>query len=355
MTPRTWTLLCLLLVAILAISNLAWGQASTAGELSGTVTDPTGAVIPKAAITISRPSTGFSRSITAGEDGSFDIADLQPGDYTLRASANGFSDAVYNGVTILTGRTINLKVKMAVGSSTQTVEVSSQPQNLETTTNTLATTINPDSVQDLPLNGRDALPFAQLVSGAQSGGDQRFTTFNSMPNAALNITVDGMNDNFQRYRTSTTGFYDAAPLRIGAIDEVTVSTNDLTADAGAEGGATLRFELKRGTNKFHGNAFWQTQNSAFNANTWLNNAQGVKKAPYHINDFGGSLGGPIWKNRIFFFGNYEQEYVPGNQLATPQYSPLPPSPVTSPIRALTAPNTQSICSTSLLPTVSPHP
>lgn len=308
------TIVSLLLLTLLcAASPRLRGQATTAGELSGIVTDPTGAVIPGASLTISRPSTGFSRTVSANADGSFDIADLQPGTYSLRASAKGFSDAVYNGVAIFTGRTLNLKVKMAVGTSTQTVEVSSQPETLETTTNTLATTINPDAVQDLPLNGRDALPFAQLVSGAESGGDQRFTTFNAMPNAALNITVDGMNDNFQRYRTSTTGFYDAAPLRIGAIDEITVSTNDLTADAGAEGGATLRFELKRGTNKFHGNAFWQTQNSAFNANTFLNNAQGVKKAPYHISDFGGSLGGPIWKNRIFFFGNYEQEYVPGNQ------------------------------------------
>ncbi|HEX3985388.1 MAG TPA: carboxypeptidase-like regulatory domain-containing protein [Acidobacteriaceae bacterium] len=313
MTNRRTTVFLLLFALFCAAPCILRGQATTAGALSGTVADPTGAVIPNAALTISRPSTGFTRSVTASADGSFDLPDLQPGEYTLRASAKGFSDAVYNGIAIFTGRTINLRVKMAVGTSTQTVEVSSQPQTLETTTNTLATTINPDSVQDLPLNGRDALPFAQLVSGAQSGGDQRFTTFNGMPNAALNITVDGMNDNFQRYRTSTTGFYDAAPLRIGAIDEVTVSTNDLTADAGAEGGATLRFELKRGTNKFHGNAFWQTQNSAFNANTYLNNAQAVKKAPYHINDFGGSIGGPIWKNRFFFFGNYEQEYVPGHQ------------------------------------------
>ncbi|HEY1499284.1 MAG TPA: carboxypeptidase-like regulatory domain-containing protein [Acidobacteriaceae bacterium] len=318
MTPKKW-MVPFLLLAIGCVAPLLYGQASTSGTLSGTVTDPSGAVIRNATLTISQASTGFSRAVTANDSGEYTFSDLQVGNYALKVTAQGFSDATYNGVVIPTGRVVNLNVKMSVGSATQTVEVSDQAEVLETTTNTLATTINPDSVQDLPLNGRDALPFAQLVAGAQSGGDQRFSTYNAMPNAALNITVDGMNDNFQRYRTSTTGFYDAAPLRVGAVEEVTVSTNDLTADAGAEGGATLRFQLKRGTNHFHGNAFWQTQNSAFNANTYANNAEGIKKPIYHISDFGGSLGGPIWKNKVFFFGNYEQEYVPGNQTA---YAPI---------------------------------
>lgn len=312
MTQRRWLLLSFFLIALCSASTKLSGQASTAGQLTGTVSDPSGAVLPGASVTISQASTAFSRTVTTGAGGTYNIPDLEPGEYVLRVTAKGFSDAEYTGVQVQTGRTMNLNVQMKVGSASQTVEVSSQAEVLETTTNTLATTIAPDAVQDLPLNGRDALPFAQLVAGAQSGGDQRFTTFNAMPNAALNITVDGMNDNFQRYRTSTTGFFDAAPLRLGSVDEVTVSTTDLTADAGAEGGATLRFELKRGTNKFHGNAFWQTQNSAFNANTFANNAQGIPKAKFHISDFGGSLGGPIWKNKIFFFGNYEQEYVPGN-------------------------------------------
>ena len=312
MTLRRWIVLTLLPALLCAAPRLVFGQAQTAGELSGTVTDPSGAVIPGAAVTLTRPSTGFSRSLIANGSGEYDFPDLQPGQYILKASAKGFTDVQVNDVVVQTGRPLNLNVRMTVGRATQTVEVSSASEVLETTTNTLSTTINSDAVQDLPLNGRDALPFAQLVAGAQSGGDQRFTTFNAMPNASINITVDGMNDNFQRYRTSTTGFFDAAPLRLGAVDEVSVSTSDLTADAGAEGAATLRFELKRGTNHFHGNAFWQTQNSAFNANTYTNDAQGVPKSPFHISDFGGSLGGPIWKNKVFFFGNYEQEYVPGN-------------------------------------------
>jgi hypothetical protein len=309
MKRRSWIVLSMLFLAV----RVACGQATTAGQLAGTVTDSTGAVVPGTILTLSQPATTFSRTVTSNANGSFTFSNLEPGQYVLKASAKGFADAVYNDVTVVVGRTLDLNVQMRVGSSTQTVEVSGLGETLETTTNTLATTINTTSIQDLPLSGRDALPFAQLVPGAQSGGDQRFETYNALPNAALNITVDGMNDNFQRYRTSTTGFFDAAPLRIGAIDELTVSTDDLTADAGDEGAVTLRFEIRKGTNQFHGNAFWQTQNSAFDANTYLNNAQTpiVPKTPFHISDFGGSLGGPIWRNRIFFFGNYEQEYQPG--------------------------------------------
>ncbi len=315
MTQKSWANLFLLSVLLLPIPiQIAYGQATTAGTLSGTVADASGAVVPGATLTLSQPSTGFSRMIVSGPDGSYTFADLSAGQYVLTVKAKSFADVIYNDVTVLTGRVLNLNVRVKVGTSTQTVEVSGQGEVLETTTNTLATTITADAVQDLPLNGRDALPFAGLVAGAQSGGDTRFTTYNAEPEASINITVDGMNDNFQRYRTSSTGFFDAAPVRIGAVDEISVSTTDLTADAGAEGANALRFQIKSGSNQFHGNAFWQTQNSAFNANTFFNNAQSpvIAKAPYHISDFGGSIGGPIWKNKLFFFGNYEQEYVPGS-------------------------------------------
>jgi len=257
---RTVVLSIAIFLPISTASMLA--QATTAGSLAGTVTDPSGSVIPNATLTILQPATGSTTKQTTSSEGGYIFPNLQVGTYRLTISAQGFAEAVYNNVVISIGRSSNLNVALKVGSSNQEVQVNSNGELLETTTNTLSTTIAPDAVQDLPLNGRDALPFAQLTPGAQIGGDERFTTFNALPNAALNITVDGMNDNFQRYRTSTTGFYSAAPLRLGAIEEVSVATNNLTADAGAEGSVTLRFQIKRGTNKFHGNLFWQHQNSA---------------------------------------------------------------------------------------------
>ncbi len=303
----------LLLACLVLTPRFAHSQAQTVGQLAGTVSDPAGAAIPGAQLTLTQPTTGASASAAANGTGEYVFSGVMPGQYVLKVSAKGFADSVFDNVTVQTGRTLNLNVQLKVGTTTQTIEVEASGEVLETTTNTLSTTITPDAVQDLPLNGRDALPFAQLVAGAQSGGDERFETFDAMPNASINITVDGMTDNFERFRTNSTGFFEAAPLRIGAIDEATISTGDLTADSGAEGASALRFQLKSGSNQFHGNAFWQTQNSAFDANTYYNNAQTPKipRPPFHLSDFGGSLGGPIWKNKVFFFGNYEQEYVPG--------------------------------------------
>ena len=291
-------------------SSLIRAQVRTTGQLSGIVVDASGSALPGASLTISQSTTGFSQTTTANESGEYIFPVLQPGTYQLRVTAKGFAVASYESVVIAIGRTTDLKVAMKVGEVTETVTVSTQGEVLETTTNTLSTTVTPEGIENLPLGGRDVLPFAQLVPGAVSGGDLRFTTYNALPNGAISITVDGVDNNFQRYRTSTTGFYTAAPLREGAFDELTVSTDSLTADAGAEGSVQVRLAIKRGTNTFHGNAFWQAQNSYFNANTYTNNALGIKKPPFHLNDYGGSLGGPIWKDKLFFFFHYEEEDNP---------------------------------------------
>jgi len=324
MAHRLGQLFAFLLVASLfVVPGVAMGQGRVEGQLSGTVTDPSGATVPDASLTLSQAATGFSLTVTSNASGAYVFPNVPPGTYKLNVNAKGFTPAVYDEVVVYTGRTTDLSVGVKVGTSAQTVEVSAASEVLETSTNTLATTVSTDSIQDLPLGGRDVLPFAQLVSGAQVGGDLRFTTFNSMPNGAINISVDGTNNNFQRFRTSTTGFFEAAALRLGAIDEVTVSTSDLTADAGAEGGATLKFTIKRGTNQFHGSGFWEAYNSAFNANGFQNDAYlaaGLtslgRKQPSHTNDFGGNIGGPIFKNKLFFFANFEFENQPGTGIFT---------------------------------------
>jgi hypothetical protein len=313
----------LLVAPLVLLPCLTRGQARTEGQLSGKIVDPSGAVVAGAMLTLSQASTGINLTATANPSGEYVFPTVLPGTYRLAVDAKGFSQAVYNDVQVYTGRSTDLNLTLKVGSTAESVSVSAAGEVLETTTNTLATTVAADSIQDLPLNGRDVLPFAQLVPGAQVGGDLRFTTYNSMPNAAISISVDGTNNNFQRFRTSTTGFFEAAALRVGAIDEVSVSTSDLTADAGAEGAVTLRFTTKRGTNQFHGSAFWQTYNSAFNANSYQNDAYlatGLaslgRKQPFHTNDFGANFGGPIIKNKLFFFFNFEWENQPSTAIFT---------------------------------------
>lgn len=284
---------------------LAHAQVRTTGQVSGTVVDPSGAALSAATITARDTSTGLTQSVTANDSGQYVFPSLQPGNYQLTATAPGFAAAVYNDLVVEAGRTKDLEIKMKLGAATEHVEVSASGEVLETTTNTLSSTIDPDEIQNLPLAGRDILPMAELVAGAQSGGDERFTTYDSLPNGAVNITIDGTSANSQRYRTSTTGFFTFAPLRLGAFDEVTVSTSELTADVGAEGSTQVRFVTKRGTNQFHGNAFWEARNSFFNANSYTNNALGIPRAFQVLNDWGGSLGGPIWKSKLFFFVNFE--------------------------------------------------
>ncbi len=293
----------LLILVTSLLSAIA--QVRTTGQLAGTAVDPSGAVLPGVTVTARDTATSLSKSVTTNPSGQYIFPDLVPSTYQVTATASGFATAVYNDVIIEASRNKDLEITMKVGQATESVEVSAQGAILETTTNTLATTIDPDAIQNLPLNGRDILPMAQLVSGAQSGGDERFTTYNSLPNGSISITIDGMTANSMRYRTSTTGFFTFAPLRLGAFDEMTVSTSELTADAGAEGSMQAQFVTKRGTSQFHGNAFWEARNSFFNANSYTNNALGLPRAFEVLNDWGGSLGGPLWKKKLFFFVNFE--------------------------------------------------
>jgi hypothetical protein len=346
------------------------------GGISGTVVDPSGAAVPGATLTLTQSSVGFSATTVSNETGTYTFPNLLPGTYALKVDAKGFSSALFDAVTVDAARTTDLKVSLQIGGAAQTVEVSAVGEVLETSTNTLATTVNPDSIQDLPLNGRDILPLAQIVPGAQVGGDLRFTTYNSMPNGAINISVDGTNNNFQRFRTSTTGFFEAAALRLGAIDEVTVSTSDLTADAGAEGAVTLRFTTKHGSNQFHGSGVWEAYNSAFNANSYGNDsslhdaqllctggfvagqcqsgadpnaANGYeasgRKQPYHTNDFGGNIGGPILKDKLFFFFNYELENQPATGLFTEPIPSVTSTPCDNPSGGSPVTGAQSGCFT----------
>src|SRR5437763_3325855 len=316
-------LVLLLVTSSLSIPSMLMGQARTEGQLSGKIVDPSGSVVPEATLTLSQASTGINLNAGANASGEYVFPTVLPGTYKLTVDAKGFSQAVYNDVHVYTGRTTDLNLTLRLGSTSEKVDVSAAGEVLETTTNTLATTVAADAIQDLPLSGRDVLPFAQLVPGAQVGGDLRFTTYNSMPNAAISISVDGTNNNFQRFRTSTTGFFEAAALRVGAIDEVSVSTSNLTADAGAAGAVTLRCTAKRGTNQFHGSAFWQAYNIGFKANSYQNDrylAAGLtslgRKQPLHTSDVGANIGGPIIRNKLFFFFNYEFENQPGKAIFT---------------------------------------
>lgn len=292
-------------------------QVRITGQISGTVVDSSGAVVPRAVVKATDAATGASQTVTASASGVYVFPALQPGTYQLEATAKGFATAIYSNVVVSAAQTTDVQITMKIGAVSETVQVSAAGQILKTSEPTLATTISPTLVENLPLNGRDLLEFATLVSGAANpDNQQRYTTYNNLPAASNNITVNGTNDNFQRFKTFSTGFFTAAPLREGAFEEATVSTSDLSSDAGSA--SLIRFVTKRGTKQFHGRVFWQTVNSFFNANSFTNNAlaeatQGAQgRLPKTRNNFyGGNFGGPLLPNgRAFFFVNLEYNRVP---------------------------------------------
>src|SRR5713226_4132216 len=305
-----------LVFTLTALAPLAAPQVRNTGEIRGTVTDFSSALAPGVNLKAKDLATGIIQTTITSATGAYAFLNLQAGAYEVTASAPGFQTTVFPRVVVETARTVDVNIQLTVGQVTETVEVTGAAAQLETTSNTIATTIRNDFVQALPLTGRDTLQFAALMAGAQSpAAATRNSTFNGLPNASMNITIDGINNNSQRFKSGGTSFFGFTPSRVDAIEEVTTSTTGSGADAAAGGAMNIRFTTKRGTSQYHGRLFHQLGNDALNANAFFSNTRGQVRAKVRQNDFGGNLGGPLpipgMKNRLFFFINIEDGPRPG--------------------------------------------
>jgi len=309
-------LTALVLIALMCAAAPARGQVRTTGQIVGTVKDPSGAVVPNAAVEVTDTATGNVQSAKSGGEGGFVFPALQPGRYRILATAIGFEPAVVDGIVVETGRSSNVDVPFAVAALQEQVRVVGQSPVVETTSSTVSTTVGNREIANLPLSGRDVLGFALLTPGTASSSTQRFSAFNGLPGGAINITLDGINNNSERFRSGGTSFFTFAPVRLGAIEEVTVSTSGLTADAGAEGAVQVQFVTKRGTNTVHWQAFEQLRHDALNSNTWLNSVRGLPKNKLRLNEWGGNIGGPLLKGKLFYFANFEQPIQPSETTFT---------------------------------------
>ncbi len=232
---------------------VVYGQIPTTG-IHGIVRDSSGAVVPAVAIRVRDLGTGIEQSTASSSEGNFTFANLQAATYRLAATAAGFQTAVYDNVAVDSGRLTDVNVEMKIGAATETVSVESSAVQLAATTNKVGTTITTNLIQNLPYNGREAPSFALLMAGNSSANDSsgRNSTFNGLPNASMNITVNGMNNNSQRFKSGGTSLFQFAPSRIDGVEQVTISTTGLGADAGGEGAMTIRMATKRGTDRYHG-------------------------------------------------------------------------------------------------------
>ena len=310
-----------MLISVLALLGLsassAWGQASSTGSVTVTVLDSSGGVVPAAQLTLQDLATNDTRQGTTQDNGTFTFVDLSLGTYKLTVLKQGFASQVFDSVAVHATQVTNVNVSLKVGVSTETVEVhESETPLVETTSNAISSTIDLKQLEDLPINGRDVSQLAFLTPGYTGVGNSG--TWNGLPVIAQGNNIDGVISSTSRMKFSgneTPGLQ----ARLEDMQEMTVQTDQLDLSTGF--GATdmqVNFITRRGSNSFHGRVFDNFQNDGLNANSWSNDAEGLPKNKLILNDFGGSIGGPILKDKLFFFGSYAELKQPGGYTTTNQ-------------------------------------
>ncbi|HLH39878.1 MAG TPA: TonB-dependent receptor [Bryobacteraceae bacterium] len=298
-------------IAALLISGHVFGQTITA-DIVGTVTDQAGAVVPNAKVTAQNTATGEIRTTITTGAGDYVLNLLPIGPYTVSVEAPAFKKFVTN-LTVVAGDRARADAQLQVGETNQVVEVQATTPALQTDSSTMRDTVAAQSVQDLPLNGRNYITLVETAPGAAAGpsnsiisgtrpDDRRQTSavvVNGQNETFNNNLVDGL-DNTEREQLSI--LYRPS---IDSIEEVKIDTNNYPADEGRAGGAVINLITKSGTNDFHGDVFEYLRNDKLNANDFFANGAGIPVPEFRQNQFGGSLGGPIKKNKTFFFGDME--------------------------------------------------
>jgi hypothetical protein len=319
-------LITVCLLFFIAVPGL-FGQVSTA-DIVGTVTDQAGAVVADASVTVDNVDTREKRATTTGGSGDFVFNLLQPGRYTVSVQSKGFKMGTAS-LTVSAGDRARANVELQVGDVAQAVQVEAQSPALQSDSATLTTVLASQSVQDLPLNGRNYVTLVQSTVGVYAGPsnsilsgtrpDERRQTANIIANGQNEVfnnqMIDGM-DNNEREQ-----FTILMRPSIDMIQEVKVDTNSYPAEVGRAGGAVVNLLTKSGTNSFHGGLYEYLRNDKLNANDFFSNKTGVPRPEYRQNQFGGSVGGPIRKDKTFFFGDVEvlriRQGVPTGVIFTP--------------------------------------
>ena len=296
------------LVALMLLPAGAAAQA-TSGRLSGTVTDPQGAAVPNAVVTVLNEQISRTFSVATNDRGEWAVPSIPTAVYKVTVTSPGFKTAVVAGVQVDAATPATVNVKLDLGAVAETVEVAAGAEVLQTSTATVSSTLVGRQIHELPFVTRNVLELVLTQVGTQTVGAPRTSSINGLPKGSLNITMDGLNiqDNLLR---SDDGFFTTIQPKTDAIEEVNISTAGVGAESAGEGAAQVKFVTRSGSNEFHGGTFWQHRNSALNANYYFNNINGLPRDRFILNQFGGHLGGPFWKNRAFFFVNLEEFRLP---------------------------------------------
>ena len=297
-------------LALLCLSTSTLWSQSVQGSVNVVVTDPAGGLIPDAKLELKASATNDLRTGASQEKGTYRFVGLSIGNYALTITKEGFAKTVVNPVVVEATRTTDVAVQLTLATTATSVEVTSTAAPvLEISSNMIGTTLDVKQIESLPLGGRNLTQLAQLAPGYNG-------TWNGAPSVAQGNNIDGIIASPSRMKFTGNSNPSIAP-RLENIAEMTVQTDQLDVDQGF-GQATMQisFITRSGSNQFHGRLYEDFRNKALNANTWANNGRGIARAPYILNDFGGSVGGPIVKNKLFFFASFGMSKQPGSITAS---------------------------------------
>jgi outer membrane receptor protein involved in Fe transport len=307
-------------LALGALSAAPSFSQSTA-SLSGTVTDPTGAVVAHAHVTVHSLATGVDRMIDSDSDGLYVVPSLQPGDYSIHVTAQGFGPYSVERVTLDVDRKVTVNVPLVVSSSGETVEVQSATEGIESQTITVGQVIDNTAVQDLPLNGRHFLDLTVLTPGGVVADTAGSLTSPSRGLGANSFLTAGNREDSVNFQINGINLNDISQNQItfqpsiSTTSEFKIDNSTFSAEYGRSDGSIVTVATRSGTDQFHGEAFDYFRNEALDARNYFNRSYNTAtgaslgvagdKAPLKRDNFGGSVGGPIWKDHTFFFGSYE--------------------------------------------------
>ena len=295
---------------LLVQTQTVFGQVDQ-GSVSGIVQDASGAVVPNAKVTLLNKDQGLSLETTTQASGEYTFTPVRIGNYSLSVTASGFSTTTQENLHVDVAQHLQVNIQLKTGATTETVEVNTTPPLLQTEEASVGQVINEKTVNSLPLNGRNFTFLAQLGAGvntpqADTRGNAASGAFsaNGLRPSQNNYLLDGIDNNSDTVDfLNGTNFIVLPP--VDAIQEFKVQTADFSADLGRAAGAVLNATIKSGTNSIHG-AVWEFfRNDKLDAADWFSNNNGTPKGELRLNQFGASIGGPILKNKLFFFGDYE--------------------------------------------------
>jgi hypothetical protein len=319
------------LLAILLLASVAWGQATT--SVRGTVTDPGGRAIVGASVVLANPESKTERTATTGDQGEYQFLFVPPGTYTLMVKAAGFRNYEQKGLTLLVNTPATANVQLKVGAAAELVTVTAELPAIDLVDASLGNSFDERQVRQIPLEGRNVPDLLSLQAGvAYTGnriGDKDQDTRNGAVNGARsdqsNVTLDGVDVNDQ---SNGYAFTSVLPVTQDSVQEFRVTTTNYGADQGQGSGAQVALVTKSGTNSLHGSVYEYLRNTITSANDYLVKQSelniGLPNKPLQLNRniFGASIGGPLRKDKLFFFANYEGRTRDSYSLSLPGNIPV---------------------------------